>query len=156
MKKILALMFLGVLVLTLAACEVKTSSSFGLTVQKAVLAKEDRTGKVVPVPDAVYKRGDTIFYVLVNTGKFKKGEDGFNSFDIDMLVNGPDGSVLIEKKGILGEGGHIKLDNDIAPSPHGILTTSTKLKPGRYKIKLNIYDKIGKGSASESTSFILE
>ncbi|MCK4870743.1 MAG: hypothetical protein KAS93_06510 [Gammaproteobacteria bacterium] len=156
MKRLVSFCFLGILFLALVACNVETSTSFGLTVQKTVLAKQMASGKIVPVPDKTFKRGERIYYVLLNVGKFKKDAQGLNWFDMNVQVKGPDGKIIMAKENLLGDKGHIALANDIARTPHGIFVTTQKLQPGSYTIKITIFDKIGKGSASKSTTFTLQ
>ncbi len=157
MKRCTVYIALGLsLLFLLVACNSKTSTSFGLTVQKTVLASANDKGQVVPSKDNVFTRGDQIYFVLINVGKFKKGADGLNWFDMDTQITGPDGKVLLEKKNILGDEGHTALKDDIAQSPHITFATTKTMQPGKYKFKLTIYDKIGKGSASESATFTLK
>ncbi len=157
MKRVAIYFTLGLSLLFLvAACHTKTSTSFGLTVQKSVLASANAKGQVVPSTDNTFTRGQTIYFVLVNVGKFTQDKDGLCWFDMDMQLIGPDGKVLLEKKDILGNEGHAALKDDIAASPHITFTTTKDMQPGTYKFKLTIYDKIGKGSASESATFTLK
>ena len=134
------------------------SESQGLTIEKVVLGKKNKTtDKIDPVTSGTFKKGDVVALVLINAGKFKKGEDGNHKFDMDMEVADGKGKVLGKKEGLLGAGGNITLPKDIAESPYGSIDTAvTKLESGDYTIKLTIYDKIGKGRATESKTFKLE
>jgi hypothetical protein len=156
MKKALSFLVIGMALLTLAACHNQSSStSYGLTVDKAILAKADASGKLTEVTDGKYKLGDKVYFVLLKVGKFDKGKDGLNWFDMDLQVSTPDGKVIFEKKQLLGDTGHAALTNDTANSPYAIFSTTPKLPAGAYVIKLTIYDKVGKGSASESKTITL-
>lgn len=157
MKRLLLPVVLGFSVIfLLAACHTKTSTSFGLTVQKAALAKMGPNNKLVPNKDDSYTRGEKIYFVLLNVGKFQQDAQGLNNFDMDMKITNSDGKVVLERKALLGKNGHVKLPNDTAASPHVMVPTSENVKPGKYKITVTIYDKIGKGSASESATFDLK
>jgi len=94
--------------------------------------------------------------VLVNVGPFKKGEDGLNWIEMDMEVRDPNGNIIFSEKGMLGENGHVNLPNNMATSPYGTFYTTTDLAPGKYKMTLTIYDKVGGGKASQSATFTLE
>jgi hypothetical protein len=156
MKKVLSFFIIGMALLALAACHNKSSStSYGLTVEKALLAKTDASGKLTEVTDGKYKLGDKVYFVLLKVGKFEKGTDGMNWFDMDLQVSTPDGKVIFEKKQLLGDSGHAVLTDDTANSPYAIFSTTPKLPAGTYTIKLTIYDKVGKGSASESKTITL-
>lgn len=134
------------------------SQSQGLTIEKVVLGKKNKaTDKIDPVASGTFKKGDIVALVLINVGKFKKGEDGKHKFDMDMEVADGKGKLLGKKEGLLGPGGNINLPKDIAESPYGSIDTNVvKLEPGEYTIKLTIYDKIGTGRATESKTFKLE
>lgn len=134
------------------------SESNGLTIEKTVLGKKNKaTEKIDPVASGTFKKGDIVALVLINVGKFKKGEDGKHKFDMDMEVSDGKGKLLGKKEGLLGAGGNIALAKDVAESPYGSIDTNVvKLDPGDYTIKLTIYDKIGKGRATESKTFKLE
>lgn len=140
----------------LTCCNNGTSTSNGLSIQNTALAKLEPGDKLSKVDDATFKQGDKICYILVNVGKFKKDSLGKNWFDMDLEVKDSQGKVIFSKSQMLGENGHVALTNDIAESPFGVFVTNSTLAPGKYQIKLTIYDKIGKGSASKSTTFILK
>jgi len=135
-----------------------TSESQGLTIEKVVLGKKNKaTDKIDPVASGTFKKGDVVALVLINVGKFKKGDDGKHKFDMDMEVADSKGKLLGKKEGLLGSGGNITLPKDIAESPYGSIDTNVvKLEPGDYTIKLTIYDKIGTGRTTESKTFKLE
>jgi hypothetical protein len=156
MKRVLSFLVLTMAMLTLVACHNQSSStSYGLTVDKAILAKADASGKLTEVTDGKYTLGDKVYFVLLKVGKFEKGKDGLNWFDMDLQVSGPDGKVVLEKKALLGNAGHAALADDTAGSPYAIFSTTPKLPAGAYSVKLTIYDKVGKGSASETRTVTL-
>ncbi len=157
MRKILIIFGLIITaLLTIGGCEVKTSvetsteTSFGLTIQDAFFAEIGADGKFIPV-DNVLKVGEKINFVLQNVGKFKKGDDGLNFYDMDMEMKDSNGNIIATGKGLLGEDGHRALQNDISPALYTYFTAN--LPPGNYKIKLTIYDKIDGSSASKTKSF---
>jgi hypothetical protein len=139
----------------LPACRASTSLSVGLSVDDAVLAaKTDDQWQVVE--DNVFQRGDIIGLVMLNVSGFKKGEDGLNWMDLDLVVKGPDGAVILDEKELLGEAGHIDMPDNTAKSPVGSFYTTDELEPGDYVIKVTLYDKVGKGSTTHTKKIILE
>lgn len=156
MKRIILLFFIPFLFLMINCSRKETSTSFLITVEDSLFARTGPDGNLIRADNNVFRRGEVVNLVLLNVGKFKKGEDGKHWFDIDMDVTGPKGEVVLSKKGLLGENGHVFLPNDTAESPYGIFSTAEELEPGTYKMKLTIYDRLGKGKASVTKSFILE
>ena len=133
-----------------------TPASSQLTVEKSFLVRKTSDKKVVPVNDRVYKRGEDVQLVLLNVGKFKKGQDGKNWLDMDMEVKNAKGEVILVKKSLIGEKGHTALKDDVAESPNGTVNTTPKIQPGTYQITLTIYDKVGGGRVTESKPFTLK
>jgi hypothetical protein len=142
--------------IAIGGCKCETSTSFGLSIEKASFARMEADGKLSLISDPVYKRGEPVYFVLLNVGEFKKGEDGLNRFDMDLEFKGPEDQNIFSKKGMLGEKGHVNLPNNTAASPYGVFSTTSGLKPGKYFMKLTIYDKIGEGSASKGSTLMLE
>lgn len=143
------------LIILFPACRASTSLSVGLSPDDTVLAiKTDDQWQVVD--SNVFQRGDIIGLVMLNVSGFKKGEDGLNWMDIDLEVKGPDGAVILDEKELLGEAGHIDMENNTAESPLGSFYTTEELEPGEYVMKVTLYDKVGKGSTSHSEKIILE
>lgn len=128
----------------------------GLRIERAVLAKKGADGKLEPVENGVFKRGDEVYLVLLNVGKFKQGEDGKNKFDLDLEAKDPSGKVILAKKEGLGEQGHVALPNSIAKTPYGSLITKPNMQPGKYSITLTIYDKLAGSKAIETKDFTLQ
>lgn len=155
MKKYFPLFLLPFLLL-FNCSKIETSKSFLITVEDSLFARTGADGNLEREDNAVFKRGEVVNLVLLNVGKFKKGEDGKHWFDIDMEVIGPRGDIILSRQGLLGENGHVLLPNDTASSPYGIFSTTEELEPGIYKMKLTIYDRIGKGKASITKPFTLE
>lgn len=156
MKKFLLFFGVFALALVLTACKIETSTNFGLDIEKATFALVNEDGSLNPVDDPTFKRGDKVAYVLLNVSGFKRGADNLNSFDMDMLVTGPNDEVILDQKSMLGENGHLDLPNDTAESPYGIFTSSEALTAGEYSIKLTVTDKVDNGSATRSSTFNLQ
>ncbi len=134
-----------------------TSTSKLISIEDHTFARSDDSGQMVTVDDpAVFKRGEDVHLILLNVGPFKKDEAGLNWFDLDMEVTGPDGTVLLSETSMLGEAGHIALENNRAKSPYGSCKHTSELQPGKYKFSLTIYDKIGNGKANQTAYFTLE
>lgn len=155
MKKYLLGLMLAVS-LVLVGCTVKTGVSLGLNIEDTVFALTGADGKLTVVDTPEFNRGDEIAYILMNVGTFKKGEDGLNSFDIDMLVTDSAGKVILDEKGLLGDAGHLALPNDTAESPYGVFTTTPELEAGKYSIKLTVTDKVSGGLATSTGSLTLK
>lgn len=139
----------------LPACRSSTSLSVGLSVKDKVLAvKTD--GQWNAAESNVFQRGDIIGLAMLNVSGFKKGEDNLNWMEIDVHVKGPDGEVILDEKELLGEAGHIDMENNTAESPVGSFYTSTELEPGEYIFTVTVYDKVGNGKVTHSEKIILE
>ncbi|MBS3176860.1 hypothetical protein J4457_06520 [Candidatus Woesearchaeota archaeon] len=143
-------------VLSMGGCQVETGTSYGLEVENAILALEGPDGTLYPAESNVFKRGQKINMVLLNVGPFKKGSDGKNWVDIDVEVKGPQGEIVLSKRGLLGDAGRDVLPNDIAESPYGSFATSEVLDKGEYMMTVTIFDKVDGSSASKTMSVILE
>ncbi|MBI5422140.1 hypothetical protein HZA44_03325 [Candidatus Peregrinibacteria bacterium] len=155
MKKSLLGLLLAVS-LVLVGCTVKTGTSLGLNIENTVFATVGADDKLTVVDTPEFNRGDQVAYVLMNVGTFKKGEDGLNKFDIDMLVTDSAGKVILNEVNLLGDAGHTALPNDIAESPYGIFVTTPELDAGKYNMKLTITDKVSGGLATSTGSLTLK
>jgi hypothetical protein len=149
----LCITWLGVLIFSCTS----TSTSKFISIESHTFARTGEGDQLVAVDDpAVFKRGDVVHLVLQNVGPFKKDEKGLNWFDLDMEIIGPDGAVLVSQTGMLGDNGHLALENNKAASPYAKFNAIPDFVPGKYKFKLTIYDKIGTGKATETAIFTLE
>ena len=153
MKK--SLIIFTVLISFVGACQFETSTSTGISVEDSDLARTAEGG-ITATDDAVFSPNEDIHMVLYNVGPFKEGEDGLHWFDMDLEVLDQDGNVLLSQTGMLGENGHLELENGMAASPYATFSPNETLEPGAYKIKVRIYDRVGKGKASVTKSFTLE
>lgn len=126
-----------------------------LSYKEVILVRMRDEGRMVAVPDAVFRRGEVVDLVLLGVGKFQKGDDGKHWIDIDLLVKDPTGSVILDNKGLLGEKGHRLLKDDIASSPYGVFESGVGLEPGVYQMTLTIFDKISGAKISVTKSFTL-
>ena len=141
--------------LLISSCQFETSTSTGISVEESELARISE-GTVESSSDGVFTRGEDVHLILYNVGKFKEGEDGLHWFDMDLEVSDEDGNVIFDQTGLLGENGHLKLENGKASSPFATFTPNDNIDPGNYRIKVRIYDKVGNGKATVSKSFTLE
>lgn len=141
-----------------ARCEVTESFSLSgdLSYQSAVFAKRGQDGKLTPVEEAAFFRGEVVNLVLFNVGPFVKGADGKHWFDINMEVRDPNGKVVLDKKGMLGENGHILLENNFAESPYSMFYSHIEMDPGRYRMVLTIYDRVSQRELALSKFFDLK
>jgi len=144
------------IVLFFPACT-STSTSKLISIEDHAFARSGDDGQPVTFDGpAIFKRGDKVHLVLMNVGPFKKDSTGLNWLDMDMEVSGPDGQVVISEKELLGERGRLELENNRVPTPYATFTTTSELNPGTYKFKVTIYDRIGKGTATQNATFTLE
>lgn len=156
-KDLITVLLIALIPVILVSCSTSTTTSKLISIDDYTFA---RTGngdqlETIGIP-AVYKRGETVHFVLINVGPFKKDDSGLNWFDIDVEITGPDGGILLSEPGLLGDGGHLALENDIASSPEGTFSSTPEMAPGKYKFKITIYDRIGKGRATQTATFTLE
>jgi hypothetical protein len=154
MKRLcLLIVCIGIL---LSGCQFETSTSKGISIEKSELARIDENNQIVPAGDKTFKRGEDVHYILYNVGKFKEGEDGLHWLEMDLEVADQDDNIILDAKEMLGENGHIKLEGGYAATPYGTFETTEKLEPGRYRIKITIFDKVGNGKATVSSTVELE
>lgn len=134
-----------------------SSTSVLVSIDDYIFARTGDDGQLEKVDDpAVFQKGENVHLVLLDVGPFKKDDTGLNWFDINMEITDPDGNIVLSDTAMLGEAGHIALDNNRAQSPYGSCTNTADLEPGKYKFKLTIYDRLGKGRASQSAYFTIE
>ena len=153
--KRLCLLIACILIL-LTGCQFETSTSKGISIEKSELARIDENNQIVPAGDNTFNRGEDVHYILYNVGKFKEGEDGLHWLEMDLEVTDQDDKVILDAKEMLGENGHLKLEGGYAATPYGTFETNENLKPGKYRIKLTIYDRIGNGKATVSSTIELK
>jgi len=134
----------------------KSNNLSYLTYEKAVFARVGDDKKIVFLDNPEYVRGEPIHFALMNVGKFAKDTEGKNWVDMDLVVIDPDGNIAMQKQNLLGDGGHLVLENDTAPSPDGVYFPARNVKTGTYKISLRVYDRIGGGEVSDSGTFLLK
>jgi hypothetical protein len=158
--KIIQLKNLYILITTtlffLTGCQFETSTSRGISIEDSELARIDENNQIVPAQDKTFKRGEDVHYILYNVGKFKEGADGLHRLEMDLQVTDEEDNMILDAMEMLGENGHLKLEGGYAASPYGTFETTENLNPGKYRIKLTIYDKVGNGKATVSSNLILE
>ena len=155
-KNLFKFLCIALMSVILISCT-STSTSKLISIEGYTFARTGDGKQLVAVDNpAVFKRGDAVHLVLKNVGPFKKADDGLNWFDLDMEITGPDGAILLSQTGMLGDDGHVALENNSAKSPYATCTTTPDVVPGKYKFKLTIYDKIGSGKAIQTATFTLE
>lgn len=156
-KDLISDLLIAMITVVLVSCSSSTTSSKLISIDDYSFARSDNDDQLetIGIP-AVYERGETVHFVLFNVGPFRKDDSGLNWFDIDVEITGPDGNILLSETGLLGDGGHLALENDIASSPEGTFSSTPEMVPGKYKFKMIIYDRIGKGRATQTASFTLK
>jgi hypothetical protein len=154
MKRLSLLTVCSLILLT--GCQFETSTSRGLSIEKSELARFDNNNQIIPAGDKTFKRGEDVHYILYNVGKFKEGEDGLHWLEMDLEVTDQDDNIILDAKEMLGEKGHLKLEGGYAASPYGTFETTDKLEAGKYRIKITIYDRVGSGKVTVSSTIVLE
>jgi len=148
--------FLLTLALLLSGCKMDTSTSLGgLSIEDSELARIS-DGQILSVQDKTFVRGEDVNYILYNVGQFTKGEDGLCWLDMDLEILNMEGEVVFSKTEMLGENGKVALEGGFAGSPYATYSTTEEMPSGQFKFKLKIYDRLGKGKASVSTTFELK
>ncbi len=153
MKKLIPLLLL--IPLALSSCT-SSSTSKGISIDNYELARISPDQQIIPIPDGVFHPGEEVSMILYNVGKFKKGEDGLCELDMDMEVLNSEGQTVFSASELLGEGGHLLLDNGYAGTPNATFSTTENTPTGDYTMKVRIYDQVGKGSATVSMKFSLQ
>lgn len=146
-------LFFGFSAIMLMAAEGQTEHA--LTCEEAAWARVDESGRMVAVPEGVFRRGETVNLVLRRVKTLQAGKDGKCHFDIDLLVQDPAGITILEQNELLGEKGHIVLKDGVAASPYGIFESRVGLEPGRYQMTLVVRDKISGARLPVTRSFTL-
>jgi hypothetical protein len=138
----------------------KVTKSFTLNAQlsfsKAAFARKKDDGQLEIIDSPVFMRGEVVHLIVFNVGTFAVGQDGNNWFDIHMLVTNPAGETVLDQKNLLGEKGKGQLEGNIADSPYGMFFTDLSMKPGQYRMKLIIEDRIGGQSVKITRTFNLK
>lgn len=154
MKIKLCALFLIAVVVSMSGCT-ETSTSYGLDYDDAFIGIIDSSGAIVPSEDNVFNIGDDVYLVFTNVGTFKRGEDDKNWIEMDIEVKDSSGNIVFSEQDMLGEGGHVFLENDVAPAPYGVISTN-EMEPGKHTMKETIRDKIGSGKITSSIEFTLK
>jgi len=128
----------------------------GLGYRSTLFAKKDKTGQLKSVDDAVFQRGETVNFVMLDAGTFQLGPDGKHSFEIDMAVKGPTGDEVFNQKNMLAENGHITLENNVAETPYSMFHTSIQMDAGTYLLNFTIRDLVSGQSISVEQPFTLK
>ncbi|MBW4552336.1 MAG: hypothetical protein KME35_14690 [Aphanocapsa sp. GSE-SYN-MK-11-07L] len=127
-----------------------------LTVEQVLLAKDGSDGKLKPLDENIFSRGENVNMVLLNVKGFVKGSDGKNKFDMDIQVKDAEGKVILSQNNLLGTEGHRDLPGNVARTPYGVFKTSSQLAPGNYTITLTLYDQVGEGVVTKSKTVALQ
>jgi len=125
-----------------------------LTYDKTSFAVQLNDGTFQPLENKTYNRGEAVHLVMLNVKEFRKDNYGLNAFDINVEVS-KDGTVIISQANLLGEGGNINLENNIAKSPYGSFNSDKSLEPGNYTFKMTIKDLITNTEVSAVENFQL-
>ena len=149
MKKILIILLL--IIFLVSGCGNKQKQ---LTYNNVFFASSSDGVNFEKLDNSVYKKGDKVYIIMSNVGKFEKDSNGINSFDIDVEVKYKD-KVLISQTNLLGKSGKVNLENNIAKSPYGSFTSGKGLESGNYTFKMIIKDLVSGAQAIAEKDFEL-
>ena len=150
------MVFIPLICIFLYSCNTTTTSKL-ISIEDYTFARSDEDGHMIAIDNpAVFKKGESVHLILLNVGPFQIGSSGLHHFDINIEVTGPDGKTVISKTNLLGEAGHVMLENNLATSPYATCYTSTELASGDYKFKMSVYDRVGSGKVTHTATFTLE
>ncbi len=127
----------------------------GLSVEGYYFAGRTDAG-ISRIDPAVFKRGDDIYLVLTNVGKFKENNKGINKIELHMAVYNAIGEKIVEHRNILREDGLLDFEDNVATKPNARYTSNTSDEPGRYTFTLTVVDMLSKDSTTVNSEFFLE
>lgn len=149
MQKI-CMIFLGVLLAT--GCTVTTTTGTGTLRSDNVKMGTSKDGE--DRSDHKFKKGETVWLAFDIKG-FKQADDGDVWVQEDLDVTAPDGKSILHKENILDL--HQKADKGAA-NVHATNEISLPKPPvaGTYTLKITLRDKIGNGTQTSNSTFVVE
>ena len=150
--KMLAAILFSAIVLSCGADEQPVGD---LGVEAAMFAKPDEQGTWTTLEKAVFDRGDDINLVLLHVTGFEPGEDGLHHYEMNIEVTDADSQIIFAQAGLYGENGKALLPAGVLEYPCGTYSTPPDFRPGKYGIKLTIFDKVSGKQASRSRQFTI-
>ncbi|MFH2096806.1 MAG: hypothetical protein ABIJ16_13945 [Bacteroidota bacterium] len=131
------------------------TTSFGLTIGSTSFNRLNENGEFELVQNGKFDNGEVVYLMMFDVSGFEKGPDGKHQVEMDMEITDMEGNVILETRELLGENGHVELDNGIAANPNASFSPGLNTPDGDYKFYAKIYDKVGGGSASVTKKFTL-
>ena len=145
--------FLAALVLS---CSADQQPVGNLEVEAAMFAKPDPQGAWTTLEEAVFQPGDDVSLVLLHVTGFEIGEDGLHHYEMNIEVTDVDSQIIFAQAGLYGENGKALLPGGVLEYPCGTYSTTPDFRPGKYGIKLTIFDKVSGKQASRRKEFTLQ
>ena len=112
--------------------------------------------KFIQYNKAIYQRGDEVYFVLKNVGKFARGKDSLNRAEMKLEVFDAIGQLVTIRNNLFGISGHADFKKNILKAPYASFSSSRNNKIGKYTIKVTVYDLIKGDSISINDDFFLE
>ncbi len=138
------------------------SDTLSLNIIKHKLQIEDydfsilENRKFIQYNKAIYQRGDEVYFVLKNVGKFARGKDSLNKAEMKLEVFDAIGQIVTVRNNLFGISGHADFKNNILKAPYASFSSAKNNKIGKYTMKITVYDLNKEDSISVSDDFFLE
>ncbi|RLD84591.1 MAG: hypothetical protein DRJ10_00745 [Bacteroidetes bacterium] len=116
----------------------------------------DSNNKPIPYNKAIYHRGDEVFMVLKNVGRFARGKDSLNHAEMKVEIFDAIGQRISIRENLFGPDGHSDFNDNILRKPYGSYETNLDDKIGKHSFKVTIYDLVSGDSTSVSDDFFIE
>ncbi len=113
-------------------------------------------GSTDRIAQPVYKRGETVYFVLKNVGQLTLGENNKHHVEIRMKVENYIGEVISSNTNLLNKKGIRNFKNNQLKTPNASYTTTEQDQPGKYTFSITLVDFIANDSLVVSSQFILE
>jgi len=113
-------------------------------------------GSVNRLAQAVFKRGESVYFVLKNAGKVKRGNNGKHHVEIRMKVENSIGEIIAINDNLLFEKGVRVFKNDVLKTPNARYNSTEIDEPGKYNFTLTLVDFVANDSLVIASQFILE
>ncbi len=113
-------------------------------------------GRFVNYNKAIYHRGDEIFLVLSDVGTFERDADSLNHAEMKMIITDAVGQVVSKRDHLFGKKGHANFKNNMLKSPYASYSSDSNDEPGKYSIKVVVYDLVRNDSIEIEDDFYIE
>ncbi len=130
-----------------------------LTIEYSVLGVITSGENCATKHQYIYTNKDIACIKVFNVSRFDKTKDGFNLFDMDLLIRDSSGNTVDESRNTWGEKGLLVLRNNLFNAydewPYGVSHFFGILSPGEYSFELTVRDRISKKQAKVIKYFMV-